>query len=143
MKLNYSLIQAYETYAKNETLIYNPINWELIQAIIYTESRGKSDAFGKAGEIGLMQITEIALTDVNQFLSTVEGLVIEKQSLFLSRLNIHAGTTYLWLRYKVHNDMDKAIRSYNAGDKAVINNTDSRMYLETVRNFEKQIKELS
>lgn len=149
-KLDYSKIQQYETFAKQESMLYPDINWELIQAIIYVESRGNSQAIGKANEIGLMQITEIALTDVNEYLSGVEGLRIEKQSLFLSRMNIHAGATYLFLRFSHWNRFPKeglrplelAIRSYNAGDKAVMMNTDSKTYLDTVRDIERQIKEL-
>lgn len=140
-KIDVTKVVSFSSYAIEECKANPPINWELILGMIGIESNGKIGAVGSSKELGLMQITPIALIDINNFLQVVEGVTITSDQLLEPFWNIKAGTTYLWLRYKQHRDMDRAIRSYNAGDKAVQENRDSKLYLTKVRQAEAQVKD--
>ena len=92
------------------------INPRLISAVIWKESRYKPQAVGGAGEIGLMQVTELAGYEW----AGAHGIEnFKKEDLFNPRTNLQAGTWYL-ARAKDHWDMYDdpipfALAEYNAG----------------------------
>ena len=110
---------------KNTTR-YDAIIWEtanrhdvdpyLIKAVIRQESRFNPNVRGKAGEVGLMQITEGAVADwmrVNKRAITFPGGTFDPE------MNIEIGTWYLaraCSRWRTHPKSDVlALSQYNAG----------------------------
>jgi soluble lytic murein transglycosylase-like protein len=102
-----------------------------ILGMIYQESTGNPGARGKAGEVGLMQLLQAALTDVNAAFGTNYTLA----SVQNASENIEAGTAYLYLQFRQFSgDIDKATQAYNAGAGAVRNNPEAGMdYLNRVK----------
>ena len=93
----------------------------LIKAVIWQESRFDESAVGEAGEIGLMQLMELAAYEwadehgVHDF---------EHSHVFDPRTNILAGTYYLKTRLARYPDTDDslpyALADYNAGRAHVL-----------------------
>lgn len=88
----------------------------LIKAVVWQESRFTPDAVGKAGEIGLMQITDAAA----QEWAEAEGVFpLPKEHLFDPQTNLLAGTWYLRRSLRRHGRADDplafALAEYNAG----------------------------
>jgi soluble lytic murein transglycosylase len=94
------------------------IDHRLVKAVIYQESRFNTNATGRAGEIGLMQLMpKSAVQDwaaANGVASPLPGL------LFSPELNIEIGTWYLsramkrWQNYDAY--IELALCQYNAGE---------------------------
>ena len=88
----------------------------LVMAIIRQESNFDPHARGKAGEVGLMQITEPAAKD---WVRHTGHTIRSKAVLFDPRLNIEIGTWYLarglqkWRHYRDRKVL--ALAQYNAG----------------------------
>jgi len=97
------------------------VEYALIKAVIWQESRFKQNAMGKAGEIGLMQLMELAAFEwadnhgVHDF---------EHSHVYDPRTNILAGTYYLKTRLDrythVDNPLPYALADYNAGRARVV-----------------------
>lgn len=92
------------------------IDPDLIRAVIWKESRFDSQAFGRAKERGLMQVTPVAGQEWAKA-SKIE--IFQPEDLFNPRTGIHAGTWYLArarTRWKIA-DMPEvfALAEYNAG----------------------------
>ena len=89
----------------------------LVSAVVWKESRYDPNSMGKAGEIGLMQVTEGALQDWAEVHPTDD--VVSKEELFRPALNLEVGTWYLArsLNYwSSHRDpLPYALAEYNAG----------------------------
>jgi len=93
----------------------------LIKAVIWQESRFREDAVGDAGEIGLMQLMELAAFEwaddhgVHDF---------EHSHVYDPRTNILAGTYYLKTRLDRYRHTDNplpyALADYNAGRARVV-----------------------
>jgi soluble lytic murein transglycosylase-like protein len=105
-----------------------------IFGMIYQESAGKPGAIGSSGEVGLMQLMQGALTDVNK----ATGNSYTLDSVKDAGQNIEAGTAYLFLLYRQFSgDIDKATQAYNAGAGAVRSNPDAGSeYLARVKQKE-------
>jgi len=90
---------------------------EIILSIIQQESTGNPDATGAIGERGLMQVTEIALQDVNEnFNSFPYQSDIDFADLVRPNANIKAGTAFYRLQLDRMNGSDyDALRAYNCG----------------------------
>ncbi|GAB4350069.1 MAG: hypothetical protein Kow0026_06010 [Oricola sp.] len=98
---------------------------ELAHAVIFTESRYRADARGKAGEIGLMQLK----------LSTArgEGYKGSAKGLYNPETNIAYGMKYLGKAYKLSGGTTcGTILKYNAGHGAKRMNPVSKAYCEKV-----------
>ena len=69
----------------------------LIYSIIETESNRRVDVVSKSGAVGLMQISKIALQDVNDFYE--DSFTYE--DLFIAEKNIEIGSKFLykWINY--------------------------------------------
>ncbi len=97
------------------------VEYALIKAVIWQESRFREDAVGDAGEIGLMQLMELAAFEwaddhgVRDF---------EHSHVYDPRTNIHAGTYYLktrLARYRYTDDpLPYSLADYNAGRARVV-----------------------
>ncbi len=88
----------------------------LIKAVICQESNFNANARGKAGEYGLMQITEGAAKDWERGTGKSFG---SPGSLFRPKLNVEIGTWYLaqgYLKWKGHDEvLALSLAHYNAG----------------------------
>ncbi len=103
----------------------------VIIAVIAVESGGNPQLKGSAGEIGLMQLTQAALTDVNNYY----GFVFSQADLKNPIPNILAGTVFLRMQYHRMGNWYDAIRAYNAGEAGAKSSpTKSKTYAEKV-NF--------
>ncbi len=97
------------------------VEYALIKAVIWQESRFQKDALGDAGEIGLMQLMELAAFEwaddhgVHDF---------EHSHVYDPRTNILAGTYYLKSRLERYPHTDDplpfALADYNAGRARVV-----------------------
>jgi len=89
---------------------------ELIKAVIWRESRFNRDAYGKAKERGLMQVTPAAGLDWAGHEKLDD---FEPETLFDPRVNIYAGTWYLSRALERWSEADNpvpfALAEYNAG----------------------------
>jgi soluble lytic murein transglycosylase len=88
----------------------------LIKAIVWRESRFNADARGRAGELGLMQIQEIA---ANEWAEAEGNTHFAHEHCLDPQTNVLAGTYYLaklLRRYtKTDNPLPYALTDYNAG----------------------------
>ena len=93
---------------------------ELLKALVWQESRFRPDATGKAGERGLMQVTEAAAADWAAA-NRLETFV--PTDLFDPKTNLDAGTWYLARALRRHAGRDDprpfALAEYNAGASRV------------------------
>ena len=108
-RLNPVIVEKIETIADT---VGAPSN--IVGAIVVVESGGDILAAGKAGERGLMQLTEIALQDVNQ----KRGTNFKMDQMFVADQNIAAGSMFLALQIQRFDGvLDDAIRAYNGGER--------------------------
>lgn len=121
-----------------------------IAAIVAQESGGELNAKGSANDIGLMQITPIAIKDVDENLKlnkTILDLQMKQGTSVLdflfgdmfaktqinyfdSKVNLQYGTAFFSLLYDRTGSIDEATRRYNGSGPA----TDA--YLQSVKEFE-------
>jgi soluble lytic murein transglycosylase len=127
-EINAFILEASETYH---------VDSNLVSAVIWKESRYYPDATGAAGELGLMQIRNLAASEwaeaenIRQF---------EHRHVLHPRTNTLAGTWYLRKMLDRYSSMDDplvyALADYNAGRKNVLrwlkslSNTNSAEFLE-------------
>lgn len=110
---------GYEQLIQNASHRHN-LHPCLIKAVIWRESRFNPMAIGKAGEIGIMQITMAATTDWAKAHHTRRPT---RQELFQPKLNIEIGSWYLaqakryWQR--TSNPYVLAVCEYNAGRRGM------------------------
>lgn len=86
--------------------IAHTVDPAIIAAVIHRESRGKIDAAGDAGEIGLMQILPATAT----WICGISGT-----SLWDSRTNVNCGTRYLAYNLVQAGAVVGMVAAYNAG----------------------------
>ena len=115
----------------------SPLHPALIKAVAWQESRFDAEARGGVGELGLMQLTDMAAYEWADH----HGLVAFKPKHLLdARTNVMAGTFYLAKLVKRYQDLDRplvyALADYNAGRKPVLGwmegagATNSQVFLE-------------
>ena len=112
-------------FAKYDSLIgaaagKSGISPNLVKAVVWRETRFRSDAAGTRGERGLMQVTEPAASEW----AAAEGIeTFSPEDLFDPKVNLDAGTWYLAraLRHWAHMDdpVPFALAEYNAGRSRV------------------------
>jgi len=86
------------------------IPWELLLAQLWVESGGDPNAIGNAGEIGLMQLKDIAILDLkNNGYGDFNGWQVSP------RINIMAGAAYLDLQRKRTGNLFDALGQKKAG----------------------------
>lgn len=84
---------------------------DVVFAVIKTESDFRADAVSSAGAVGLMQITKVALSDVNKML----GEEYEFSDMSDPYINIRCGCRYLRYLYDVLKDDGLVFAAYNGG----------------------------
>lgn len=88
----------------------------LVKAVVWRESDFDPSARGRAGEIGLMQITDAA---AQEWAETEKVYPLGEAKLFDPRTNIHAGAWYLRKLLQRYRQTDQpavfALADYNAG----------------------------
>jgi soluble lytic murein transglycosylase len=83
---------------------------ELVQAIIWAESKYRADALSKAGATGLMQL----MPDTARWCAELAGVEYDAARLTEPEYNIALGVFYLALLSKEFSGRD-AVAAYNAG----------------------------
>lgn len=117
-------------------------DWELILAIIMTESQFDPWARSHKGARGLMQV----MPDTAKWLSPQLGLEYEGfSSLYDPEYNIKLGTRYLYMMHQKYGDIEKAIAAYNRGPKGLARYSRrgtglSSTYLDRVMTYYKELK---
>ena len=104
-----------------------------LYAIIAVESSGNPDAKGSAGEIGLMQISNLAAMNVNQIYHTD----FNKDNLRNPYDNILAGVMYLSIIHTYFPSWDDVIMAYNIG----LGNVQRGKKISTGKRYLKRVKE--
>lgn len=112
--------RQYDKIIQNAAMEFK-VEFALIKAVIWQESRFNEKAVGKAGEIGLMQLMELAAFEWADK-KAIEDF--EHSHVFDPNTNILAGTYYLKTRiarYKhTDNPLPFALADYNAGRANVL-----------------------
>jgi soluble lytic murein transglycosylase len=101
-------------YIQENAAKYN-IPYDVIYAVIETESSFRADAVSSTGARGLMQITKITLEELKGRLGTHYSM----NDLFDPKINIRLGTFYLSILYKRFGDFETVYAAYNAGPTIV------------------------
>lgn len=123
---------------------------DLIEAVVYAESKGNPEAVSKAQAYGLMQLQVPTASDM-------AGRAVSADELLDSALNLDLGCKYLvWLGKRLEGDLRLVLMAYNAGygnvrkwlkttsdvdqvlEKHAFNET--RAYVHKVLGFHKSIK---
>jgi len=126
---------------RDESKKYN-YDWELILAIIRTESQLNARARSNKGARGLMQV----LPSTAKWLSPKMGLKYKGHDfLYDPEYNIKLGTHYLHMMHKRFGDMGKAIAAYNRGPTGLTRYLRQGrkyppMYLTKVMGYYKELK---
>jgi len=89
----------------------------MVFAIIKTESNFDQHARSSADARGLMQVTSVALKDINRILSEDYTLT----QMYDPEINIRCGVAYLSVLYRKYGIYDTAFAAYNAGQGNVDN----------------------
>ena len=117
-------------------------DWELILAIIRTESKFDVQAKSNKGAIGLMQV----MPNTAKWLSPRLGLKYGGlSSLYDPRYNVKLGTHYLYMMHQRFGTIEKALAAYNRGPTGLTRylaqgrKFPSR-YLEKVMGYYKELK---
>jgi len=112
--------RQYDKMIQNAAIEFD-VEFALIKAVIWQESRFNEKAIGQAGEIGLMQLMELAAFEWADK-KAIEDF--EHSHVFDPNTNILAGTYYLKTRiarYKhTDNPLPFALADYNAGRANVL-----------------------
>ena len=105
-------VNSYNSLIDAAASIYS-IPAQRIKAHITVESVGNPDATGSIGEVGLMQMTQGALTDVNNKYFSFSPFTLS--DLKKPEIAITTGTAYLKILYDQTGDLDQASKAYNVG----------------------------
>jgi soluble lytic murein transglycosylase-like protein len=133
-----NVIDKWGTLARANALRYN-LPPSVVLSIIAVESDGNPNASGPAGEKGLMQLTRIALQEVNNR----EGTAVSFDALTDPGTNIRVGSAYLARCLSVLKNMDLAIQGYNAGYPSVLHDSGRSVnYRVKVRLTEQEIQKV-
>ena len=109
--LNEEDISSFASVVGRESEKYG-YDWELILAIIRTESSLNVRARSRKGAIGLMQV----MPNTAEWLAPQLGLKYGgRSSLYDPGYNVKLGTHYLHMLHQKFGDIEKAIAAYNRG----------------------------
>jgi len=91
----------------------NGLDADLVQAIVYAESRGNPRAFSSADAFGLMQLRIPTASEM-------AGEPVTREDLFDPARNLELGCRYLvWLGKRFDGDLRLVLMAYNAGPSNV------------------------
>lgn len=150
LKVSFELSPSYKAvrHLIREASATHGIDYELLQAVIATESGFNTRAVSPKGAIGLMQL--IPPTAARYGVKDDKDSLAEKK-LTDPKTNIRAGSRYLNYLIKLFpGQIELAIAAYNAGEGAVKragnkipNYPETRNYVKTVMQLYRQLKPLS
>jgi soluble lytic murein transglycosylase len=130
-----------------EAAALNNVDAYLIFSIIKVESAFDAEAESAKGAIGLMQV----LPSTAEYIYDIE---IDKESLYLPKTNINAGSKYLSYLFTKFESVEWVLAAYNAGEtitRAWINQgiapedvpyKETREYIKKVFKAQKRYREL-
>lgn len=126
------LIPSHSSAAEVPASIDSDADWKpVVDAIIYVESRGNSNA--KCGaSVGVLQITPVLVAECNNIL---RGRKSKKRFKLSDRYNVKKSIEMFLLiqsKYNPKNDIERAIRSWNGGIHYSVKRT--QRYFEKVMN---------
>jgi soluble lytic murein transglycosylase-like protein len=125
-------VNAYDAIISGASVSFG-ISSARIKAHIAVESNGDENAVGSAGEIGLMQITQAALTDVNNKYYSNSPFTLQ-QVQDIPSVSIHTGVAYLKILVDQFGNMDKASMAYKGGAGALVSKaTAANTYLSKIK----------
>ena len=136
--MNYNQIKSiYGSLVERQSEILN-LDKNLILGIIKQESSGDFSAIGENNEVGLMQVSPIALLEYN--IQTGNNIFLYE--LLNPETAIKVGSYYLkWIMLKTNWSEKKSLQAYNAGISAVKrNNEQSLKYADSVLIHKTQFK---
>lgn len=111
----------------------------VILAIIAVESSGDVNAKGSSGEVGLMQVTEIALKQVNK----VNNWSFSMNDLLVPDINIQVGTAYLHWTWQQTGSLELGIKAYNHRLADVLaNHSEGQEYFNKVASYEVEFRKI-
>jgi soluble lytic murein transglycosylase len=106
-------------YLINQGARKHKLDFHLVKSLIYEESWFNRYAHGKAGEVGLMQITPLAADDYMR----VNNVKFRQEDLYNPEFNIEVGCWYLRNSIDLYKDFEDplpyALARYNAGEVRV------------------------
>lgn len=86
--------------------------WEIfLEALIYTESRGDSQAVGRTDDVGILQITPVYVREVNRILREERYTLEDRRDSLKSLEMFHVVQDY----WNPERDIARAIRLHNPG----------------------------
>lgn len=120
----------------NFSCVSQSFNWyNVIEAIIYVESRGDNNAVSKDGTcVGPMQIKKIVVDDCNEYCKIIGS---NKRYTYDDRYNKDKSIEMFILiqkRYNKSNDIEKAIRIWNGGCNYSVSKTES-YYQRVIKKY--------
>ena len=107
-------IEKFEDYIESASKEFG-VPYDIVYAVIETESSFRPDVESSSGARGLMQINKITLEDININLGTNYSF----NDLFDPEINIRLGTSYLSRLYKRFGNYETVYAAYNAGPTRV------------------------
>lgn len=124
-------VNSYDSTIQSMSNVYG-IPAKRIKAHIAVESAGNPNATGSIGEIGLMQMTKGALTDVNNIYFAHDPYTLEDLKNPVHSIN--AGVAYLAYLFDRLFDYDKMSMAYNVGIGGLTSNkTKAAEYLTKIK----------
>jgi len=103
----------FTSYIETHAQEFN-VDRHLVQAVIWTESKMRTDAVSRAGAVGLMQL----MPETAKWASEKLGVEFSRDKLYEPDFNIKLGTFYLSFLLERF-DMQNALAAYNAGQANV------------------------
>lgn len=98
------------------------LSTDVIKGVIYIESAGDPNAKGSYGEVGLMQVRDVAAQELGYTKASSDP-----------ETNILQGSGYLAKMLRLSGNIYDALRSYNCGFTGAMNNPDcGKLYAEHV-----------
>lgn len=124
-------VNSYDSTIQSMSYVYG-IPAKRIKAHIAVESAGDPNAIGSVGEVGLMQMTAVALTDVNNVYFAHDPYTLEDLKNPVHAIN--AGVAYLAYLFDRLFDYDKTSMAYNVGIGGLTSNkTKAAEYLTRIK----------
>ena len=116
-------------------------NDTLVEAVIWVESRNNQTATSQKGAVGLMQLTPIAVREVNR-LNLVGREVLFEEVRLDSKVNVEVGAAFLYHLIKKFNSVELGLAAYNAGEGRVVKAGYKIPNIKETQNYVRNVLEL-
>ena len=133
---NYKVVKHHLREASN----LHKVDYELLQALIATESGFDANAVSPKGAMGLMQLMP---DTARRFGVDGDKKISLEKKLFDPKINVKTGTRYLRLLIDMFpGRLDLALASYNAGEGAVVKAGNQIPNFKETQNYVKTVMQL-